>query len=113
IRKMTRDLLLPVEVVGHPIVREADGLALSSRNVYLGAEDRPRATAIPRALAAAIERFRAGERSAGALRIPAEEALRDAGLRVDYVAIADPDELTPFDDESAVGGRALLAVAAF
>jgi pantoate--beta-alanine ligase len=113
IRKMTRDLLLPVEIVGHPIVREADGLALSSRNVYLSAEDRMCATAIPKALATSLERFRAGERGVAALRVPVEAALRDAGLRVDYVTIADADELNPFGDGSAVGGRAVLAVAAF
>jgi pantoate--beta-alanine ligase len=113
IRRMTRDLLLPVEIVGHPIVRESDGLALSSRNAYLSAEDRARALGIPRALSQSVERFRAGERGVHNLREPVRTALEDAGLRVDYVAIADADELTPLDEGATVGSRALLAVAAF
>jgi pantoate--beta-alanine ligase len=113
IRRMTRDLLLPVEIVGHPIVRESDGLALSSRNAYLSADDRARALAIPRALSQSIERFTSGERGVRSLREPARAALEDAGLRVDYVTIADADELTPFDETARVEKRALLAIAAF
>jgi pantoate--beta-alanine ligase len=113
IKRMTRDLLLPVEVVGHPTVREADGLALSSRNAYLSAEDRQRALGIPRALAAAVRSFGAGERGAGALRQPVVRALESAGFRVDYVALAHPDTLAPLSDADAVGARALLAIAAF
>ncbi len=112
IRKMARDLLFPVEIVGHPTVRESDGLALSSRNAFLSLEERKQALAIPRALSAAVRDFEAGERSAGALREPAARALVDAGLRVDYVALADADQLTPLDDAARVQGRALLAVAA-
>jgi pantoate--beta-alanine ligase len=113
IRRMTKDLLLPVEIVGHRTVREADGLALSSRNAFLSAEDRARALAIPRALAAAVGRFSAGERRAASLVDPAQPALADAGLRVDYATLADPDALTPFAPDAVVGERALLAVAAF
>jgi pantoate--beta-alanine ligase len=113
IRRMARDLLLPVEVVGHPTVREADGLALSSRNVFLSADERRRALAIPRALAGAVQAFREGERRAGALREPVLRELAASELRADYVALADADELQPFPDEATVGDRALLAVAAF
>jgi pantoate--beta-alanine ligase len=113
IRRMTRDLLLPIEIVGHPTVRERDGLALSSRNAFLSADDRARAIAIPRGLSEAIERFRAGERRVRDLREPVRAMLEEAGLRVDYVALADADELTPFDEGAAIGGRALIAVAAF
>jgi pantoate--beta-alanine ligase len=113
IRRMTRDLLLPVDIVGYPIVRESDGLALSSRNAYLSADDRMRALAIPRALSQSVDRFRSGERGVRSLREPVRAALDDAGLRVDYVAITDADELTPFDEGATLGGRALLAVAAF
>lgn len=113
IRRMTRDLLLPVEIVGFPTVREADGLALSSRNAYLAPDERSRALAIVGALGAAFDRFRAGERRAGTLRQPVEAGLREAGLRVDYATLADADELVPLDDASTVGERALLAVAAF
>lgn len=113
IRRMARDLLLPVEVVGYSTVRERDGLALSSRNAYLDPVDRERATSIPRALGAAVERFDAGERRVENLRGPVEAAIRDAGLRIDYVTVADADDLVPHGDATMVGGRALLAVAAF
>lgn len=113
IRRMTRDLLLPVEVVGYPTVREADGLALSSRNRYLSPEERKTALAIPRALAAAVRRFEAGERKAGALRAPVADALSKAGLRIDYAALAHADDLVPFEDGAALAGKAVLAVAAF
>ncbi len=113
IERMARDLLLPVRIVGHPIVREPDGLALSSRNLYLSPAERQSALAIPRALSAAALRFAAGERRAAALREPAEGAIAEAGLRVDYVTLADPDAITPLDAAGSTGDRALLAVAAF
>jgi pantoate--beta-alanine ligase len=113
IRRMTRDLLLPVEIVGHPTIREPDGLAMSSRNAYLSAEQRAQALAIPRALGAAVGRFARGERRAGALRGPVESALVEAGLRVDYASVVDPDSLEPIADARATGERALVAVAAF
>ncbi|HEY3494578.1 MAG TPA: pantoate--beta-alanine ligase, partial [Polyangiaceae bacterium] len=68
VRRLARDLLLPVDVVGYPTQRDTDGLALSSRNVYLSAAERERALAVPRALGAAARAHRAGERNAGALR---------------------------------------------
>ena len=113
IKRLVRDLLLPVEIVGFPTVREPDGLALSSRNVYLGAEDRARALSIPRALSVAGKAFAAGERRAGALKNPVEQALTNAGLRIDYVEVADPDTLSPFEDSAQTADRALVAVAAF
>jgi len=113
IRRMTRDLLLPVDIVGFPTVRESDGLALSSRNAFLSAEDRARALGIPLSLSRALERFRTGERRVRDLREPVRAALEEAGLRIDYVTIADADELTPFDETATVENRALLAVAAF
>ena len=113
IERVAKDLLLSVRVVAHPTVREADGLALSSRNAYLKVEERARALAIPGALSAALRAFSAGERSAAALRKPAAEALARAGLRVDYVVLTDPETIEPLGDETVVGERALLAVAAF
>jgi pantoate--beta-alanine ligase len=113
IRRMVRDLLLPVEVVGHPIVREADGLALSSRNMYLDAAERAAAPQIARALSAAVRGFAAGERRAAALRAPVEAALVAAGFRVDYVELVGESELEPIADEVTLAGSALLAVAAF
>jgi pantoate--beta-alanine ligase len=111
IERMVRDLLLPVHVVGHPIVREPDGLALSSRNLYLSADERQSALAIPRALSGAVARFAAGERSVAALHDPVVVAIEKAGLRIDYATLADADEIAPLSDR--VADRALFAVAAF
>ncbi len=113
IERMTRDLLLPVEIVPYATVREPDGLALSSRNAYLSADERERALAIPRSLRAALQRFDAGERGVSALKAPVAAALEAAGLRLDYVSLADADRLVPFADDARVPERAVLAVAAF
>jgi pantoate--beta-alanine ligase len=113
IERLARDLLLPVCVVGEPTVRDADGLALSSRNAYLSPDDRRRALAIPRALSGAAARFDAGERRAAALIEPVRAELARAGLRADYADIAEPERLSPFAGDDAVGERALIAVAAF
>jgi pantoate--beta-alanine ligase len=113
IERLARDLLLPVKVVGEPTVRDHDGLALSSRNAYLSAEERARALAIPRALARAAASFAEGERRAGALIEPVRSALSAAGLRLDYADIAEPDQLFPFELTQLVGERALVALAVF
>jgi pantoate--beta-alanine ligase len=113
VRRMAADLLLPVEVVGYPTVRDPDGLALSSRNAYLSAEERARALTIPRGLARGLALHAAGERRAGALRRAVLELVEPATTRIDYVTIADADALQPFADEERVGERALIAVAAF
>ena len=113
IERMVRDLLFPVRVIGHPTIREADGLALSSRNAYLSPEQRSAALAIPAALSRAVRAFEHGERGAAALRRPVESALASAGLRVDYVELRGPDELEAVDDSNPVAARALLALAAF
>jgi pantoate--beta-alanine ligase len=113
IERLARDLLLPVQVVGHATVRDSDGLALSSRNAYLSSEERGRALAIPRALRGAGLAFQAGERRAGALIEPVRVALAAAGLRLDYAEIADADELFPLGSGAALGARALIAIAAF
>ncbi len=112
IETMVRELFLPVEIVGFPIVRETDGLALSSRNAYLSSDDRARALAIPRALAATAGAFARGEREVTVLVEMVRGALDRAGLRVDYVSLADASSLAEFDGGS-VGETALLAVAAF
>lgn len=112
IERMARDLLFPVEIVEHPTVRDSDGLALSSRNRHLEPADRERASSIPRALASAIAQHASGERAVAALRAPVERELVSAGMRVDYVTIADADELTPYGDEARIGARAVLAIAA-
>lgn len=113
IRRMTTDLRLPVEITGMETVREADGLALSSRNAYLGPEERRVAPTIARALGGAVARFAAGERQAAAIRAPVLEALERAGFRVDYVELTTAEALEPVPDTARVPERALLAVAAF
>jgi pantoate--beta-alanine ligase len=109
IRRVARDLFWPVEVVGHPTVREADGLAMSSRNVFLSSEERARALSIVRGLDAAARRFRAGERRARALELCAREPLESTVQSIDYVEVRDPSTLASI--EGRVADRAVLAVA--
>ena len=109
IRRMVRDLDLPVEIVGCPIVREPDGLAMSSRNVYLKQEDRQRALVLHRSLLAAKEAFAAGERDAERLRARMEAEFRSATLTPDYIEILDPDSLEPVQE---ITQPTLVAVAA-
>lgn len=100
IRRMTSDLQLPVEVVGAPTVRDADGLALSSRNRYLSPEERATAPAIHRALQAAVQRLAAGERDFAAVEAEGWQSLAKAGFRPDYFSVRDAAELQPPDGRS-------------
>jgi pantoate--beta-alanine ligase len=109
VRRMVRDLFLPVHVVGHVIVRDPDGLAMSSRNAYLSPDERTRALAIARGLDAAVRRFADGERNARTLEGLARQPIAAAADSIDYVEVRDPEELDPITGD--VGGRALLAVA--
>ncbi len=94
IRKMAGDLLMDIRVVGGPIVRAPDGLALSSRNAYLSHRGRKAATVLYRGLAAAREAYRGGERDPGALRAVAlEPILAEPLARVDYVEVLDAETL--------------------
>ena len=111
LRRVVRDLFLPIDVVGHPIVREADGLAMSSRNAYLSKDERTKALALSRGLAAASRAFLGGERSAGVLRGLARKEVDAVASSVDYVDVTTPDGLVPFAAEAAVGERALVAIA--
>ena len=111
LRRIAIDLFLPVKVVGVPIVREADGLAMSSRNAYLSAEERQRALALSRGLSAAARAFASGERRAGALRELALAGVAGAATSVDYVTIADADALVPLEQGADVGARAVIAIA--
>jgi len=112
IRRMVRDLNVPVKVVGHPIVRAEDGLALSSRNAYLDAEQRQEALALNQAVAQVGAAWRNGERDAQRLLSIARNRLEAArGAQIDYVEIADPDDLSPLDGE--ISGGVLVAVAVF
>lgn len=112
IERMVRDLLLPVEVVGMPIVREPDGLAMSSRNAYLSAEQRARALCLSQGLRAARARFDAGARAAGDLLGAARPLIATAMDSIDYLTLADPETLVPVPEGADAGPRALLAVAA-
>jgi pantoate--beta-alanine ligase len=109
IRQMVRDLNFPLEVVICPIVREPDGLAMSSRNKYLSEADRAAATVLSRALRAAGELYEGGERSAEALREKMQEViLSEPRAQMQYVSCADFDTLQELD---VVDGKALLSMA--
>ncbi|WP_448191393.1 pantoate--beta-alanine ligase [Azospirillum sp. sgz301742] len=97
IRRFTRDLDIPVRVEGAPTVREADGLALSSRNAYLSADERARAPALYRALTAAAEALAGGAPAGLALEAVAA-GIAEAGFgKIDYVELRDADTLVPVD----------------
>ena len=98
VRRMAADLSFPTVIVGSPIVREADGLALSSRNIYLDAAQRDAARSISSGMFAAAEAVVAGERSARALeQIAVSPASAAAGIDVEYAALADQDRAAPID----------------
>jgi pantoate--beta-alanine ligase len=107
IRRMVRDLDLSVRIVIGETVREADGLALSSRNVYLAPQERARASLLSRALFAARERAAAGERDAASLVRMARAELDRAGFWVDYVEVVDPETMQPLG--RVVPGAAMAA----
>jgi pantoate--beta-alanine ligase len=110
VRRMVRDLNVPVEIVVAPTIREPDGLALSSRNVYLDAPARAAAGALPRALECGVAAFRSGQRDPGTLAAAARRVLEaEPGLTVDYVACVGPDDL---ETPASADERSVLAVAA-
>ena len=111
LRRLATDLFFPVTIVGHPIVREKDGLAMSSRNAYLSAPDRQRALALSRGLRAAWQAFGAGERRGGALRALVRQEVEKGADSIDYVDVTDADSLAPFAEDARVGERALVAIA--
>ena len=111
IRQMVRDLNFPIEIVICPIVREPDGLAMSSRNVYLDLEQRKAATVLFRSLSAAQELFEGGERDAEAIRRKMKEVLEGEPLAdVQYVSCADYDTL---EELAEIKVKALLSMAVF
>jgi pantoate--beta-alanine ligase len=110
IRRMVRDLNLPVEIVVCPIVREGDGLAMSSRNAYLDPEQRKQALVLHRSLMRVQKMVDAGERNAAKLvEAGIAENSAEPGMRLDYFAVVNPDTLDPVED---VSRGALVAVAA-
>jgi pantoate--beta-alanine ligase len=110
VRRMVRDLDWPLEIVGVPTVREPDGLALSSRNAYLSADDRKRAVVLSRALQAAHQAYCEGERRATVLeKQMRQQLLREPEVQVEYIAIAEPQGLQPV---SVADTRSVVAIAA-
>ena len=110
IRRMVRDLNLPVEIVVCPIVRAADGLAMSSRNAYLDPDERKRALVLQRSLLRAEHLAETGERNAARLVAAGREEIdKESSVRLDYFEIVNPDTLDPLED---ISGGGLVAVAA-
>lgn len=109
IEQMVRDLDCPVRIVRHPTVREADGLARSSRNRYLDARQRSQAPVLFRTLSGMASRIQAGARDPGALIAQGRAAITAAGLSVEYLSIVDPDTL---DDVASIDGPVRILVAA-
>jgi pantoate--beta-alanine ligase len=111
IRRMVRDLNFPVEIVACPIVREPDGLAMSSRNAYLDEQQRKQALVLHRSLLRVKKSWDAGERGAAKLvAVGCEEIAGEKSVRLDYLEIVNPDNL---DAVESVADGALVAVAAF
>jgi pantoate--beta-alanine ligase len=110
IRRMTRDLNWSVELAIVPIMREADGLAMSSRNVYLSPTERTNALSLSHGLRAARDAWQGGERSAAVLKRIVQSSLRAAaGVRAEYIAVVEPEKLRPV---SVAPAGTILAVAA-
>jgi pantoate--beta-alanine ligase len=109
IRRLVADLNLPVQIEAGPTVRDGDGLAMSSRNTLLSAQERARALALPAALDAASAQAAAGERSAGALLETARAAMTGLGVEPEYLALVDPDT---FQERKTLARASLLVLAA-
>jgi pantoate--beta-alanine ligase len=111
IRRMVRDLNMPVEIVSGPIVREADGLAMSSRNAYLNSSQRKSALVLSRSLQHVNTIFEQGERNSAKLIAAGKQILSDEpALKLDYIEVVDPDTLDPVEE---IRGKTLVAVAGF
>ena len=111
IRRMVQDLNIAVQIVACPIVRELDGLAMSSRNAYLSTEERVRALVLQRSLQETSKRFQAGERIAANLISAGKEVFsRESQVVLDYFEIVDPETLNPVEK---IAAQTLIAVAAY
>lgn len=112
IRRIVNDLDLGVDIVGHPTVRDHDGLALSSRNRRLSHDERVAARCVPEALIAAQRAYAAGERSTGSLIETAVQRITDEpAARLDYLQVVDPDSFESVHDDLATGDGALIVTA--
>jgi len=109
VQTMTRDLRFGIRVVGCPTVREPDGLAMSSRNAYLGAEDRRNALALSRALFAAGDLWSGGERDPAVLRDRVKKVVSQPDVALEYVSVADPYTL---EELRGPAGQVVISVAA-
>ncbi len=109
ITRMARDLDIPSEIIGVPTVREADGLALSSRNVYLSPAQRVQALAIPRTLQAVAQRLADGSDAGPHLAWGVAELLRSGFDNVDYLELCDAEDLTPLPRTGARPARLIVA----
>lgn len=111
IRRMVRDMSYGIEIVGCPIVREADGLAKSSRNTYLSAEERTAATVLHKGLTAGEELLRSGEKNAAKVVAEIRKVIENEPLaKIDYVELVDWNTLKPVE---TVSGEVLCAVAVY
>jgi pantoate--beta-alanine ligase len=111
VKQMARDLDFPLEIIPLPTVREFDGLAMSSRNKYLAPRERKQASGLYRALNFAKKEIQGGERNTNKLLLRLRSRLGTIpGLRLDYIAITDPETLEPM---KKIRGKALIAVAAY
>ncbi|MEA3349300.1 MAG: pantoate--beta-alanine ligase [Chloroflexota bacterium] len=111
VQRMVKDLSYPIEIVVCPIVREADGLAMSSRNTYLDSDQRQAATVLYRSLSAAKDAYQQGQREASSLRAIVTEAIAAEPLaKLEYVSCAHPETLTELDGPV---GQALISMAVF
>ena len=112
VKRLARDLLLPVQVIEHPTERDGDGLATSSRNRYLSPAERARALALPRALAAVSGAFAAGERDAKRLQDRLTRQLASADVALEYAALVDSQSLVALLDGELAPGQGAVLIAA-
>lgn len=115
IKKMVRDLSMDIEIVGCPIIRETDGLAKSSRNTYLNAEERQAALVLSRSLAAGRGMIEDGEKEAAKVKQRIKDVIAEEKLaKIDYVEIVDFSDITPIEKlDNAKNGEVLCAIAVF
>ena len=109
IRKMVRDLNWDIEIIGHPIVREQDGLAMSSRNTYLSQEEREKALCLYKAIQHAQARFSSGLTDASQIKSEISDIILDnSGVSIDYISVVDKNNLS---DKEIIDSESVLAMA--